>query len=314
MQRFAGILPPLVTPLTEDGELDEAGLRRCLEHVIAGGVHGVVLLGSSGEAALLLPRLRRRVLAVALEAVHGRVPVIVGTGEPGTALAAESTRQARQDGADAAIVVPPYYFPLDQEAVARHFRAVRAASDLPLLAYHIPGMTKVRLEPDTLRALAEDGTLVGVKDSAGDFGYYQRVVDETRHLPAFVALEGSDQLLYAGLAYGGDGAISVLSQVAPAVVVALYAAGKAGDWPRAKALHRRLQEVREAIGPGWIPAIKGALHAFGLCGPAVAAPNRPWSAEQLAAQRRRLEAAQGWGLFDPATVEVVPAGSSRSTV
>jgi 4-hydroxy-tetrahydrodipicolinate synthase len=303
MRRYAGILPPLVTPLTEHGELDEDGLRRCLEHVLAGGVHGVVVLGSSGEAALLLPRLRRRVLAVAIEAVNGRVPVIAGTGEAGTALAAESTREAQQAGADAAIVVPPYYFPLDQEGVERHYRAVRATGGLPLLAYHIPGMTKVRVDIDTLRTLAEDGTLCGVKDSAGDFGYFQRVVDETRHLPSFVALEGSDQFLYAGMAYGGDGAISVLSQVAPAVVVALYDAGRAGDWRRAKALHDRIQEIRAAIGPGWIPAIKGALHALGLCGPSVAFPNLPWGAEQLAAQRRRMDGARERGLFDPATVD-----------
>lgn len=307
MRRFAGILPPLVTPLTASGELDEAGLRRCLEYVLAGGVHGVVMLGSSGEAALLLPKVRRRALEVALEVVDGRVPVIVGTGEPSTTLAAESTRQARQDGADAAIVVPPYYYPLDQEAVERHYRVVHEAGGLPLLAYHIPAMTKVRIEPDTLRTLAEAGTLSGVKDSAGDFGYFQRAVDETRHVPSFAALEGSDQLLYAALAYGGDGAISVLSQVAPAVVVALYEAGRAGDWPRAKALHRRTQEIRGAIGPGWIPAIKGALTALGLCGPSVALPNRPWDAEQLAAQRRRLEAARERGIFDPATVDVAPA-------
>jgi len=307
MRRFAGILPPLVTPLTESGELDEAALRRCLEYVLAGGVHGVVMLGSSGEAALLLPRLRRRTLEVALEVVNGRVPVIVGTGEPSTTLAAESTRQARQDGAAAAIVVPPYYFPLDQEAVERHYRVVHEVGGLPLLAYHIPAMTKVRIEPDTLRTLAEAGVLTGVKDSAGDFGYFQRAVDETRHLPTFVALEGSDQLLYAGMAYGGDGAISVLSQVAPAVVVALYEAGRTGDWPRAKALHQHLQEIRVAIGPGWIPAIKGALHALGLCGPSVAIPNQPWDPEHLAAQRRRLDAAREQGIFDPATVAVAPA-------
>jgi 4-hydroxy-tetrahydrodipicolinate synthase len=312
MRRFAGILPPLVTPLTASGELDEAGLRRCLEYVLAGGVHGVVLLGSSGEAALLLPKVRRRTLAVALEAVNGRAPVVVGTGEPGTALAAESTRQARQDGAAAAIVVPPYYYPLDQEAVERHYRVVHEVGGLPILAYHIPAMTKVRIEPDTLRTLAEAGILCGVKDSAGDFGYFQRALDETRHVPSFAALEGSDQLLYAAMTYGGDGAISVLSQVAPAVVVALYEAGRAGDWPRARALHRRTQEIRGAIGPGWIPAIKGALTALGLCGPSVAVPNRPWDAEQLAAQRRRLEAAQERGLFDPATVDVASADRASS--
>lgn len=307
MPRFAGIYPPLITPLTERGDLDEAGLQRCVDHVLGGGVNGIVVLGSSGEAALLHPSVRRRMVEATLAAVNGRAPVIVGTGEPGTALAAESTRQAHAAGAAAALVVPPFYYTLDQEAVKRHYHALREASDLPLLAYHIPALTKVRIEAETMRELAADGTLVGVKDSAGDFGYFQRVVDGTRSLPDFAALEGSDHLLFAGLAYGGHGAISVLSQVAPAIIVALYDAGRAGDWQRAKALHRRAQQISAAIGPGWIPAVKGALHALGCCAPHVAFPNQGWGAEQLAAQQRRLADAQQSGLFDPATVE----GDSR---
>jgi 4-hydroxy-tetrahydrodipicolinate synthase len=302
MRRFAGITPPLITPLTQDGELDEPAVRRFIDYVLGGGVHGVVVLGSSGEAALLHPRVRRRMLEVTVEAVNSRVPVIAGTGEPGTALAAETTRAAGEAGAAAAIVVPPFYYSLDQEGVKRHYRTVREQGGLPILAYHIPSLTKVPVEPETLLALAEEGTLTGVKDSAGNFGYYQRVVDGTRHLPDFAALEGSDNYLFAGMVYGGDGAISVLSQVAPAVVVGLYEAGRVGDWERARRLHTRMQEISRAIGPGWIPAIKGALSAFEICSPHVAAPNVPWSKAQLTAQRERLQEAQQSGLFDPATV------------
>jgi 4-hydroxy-tetrahydrodipicolinate synthase len=303
MSRFAGIMPPLVTPLTEDGRLDEAGLRRCLTHVLQGGVHGVVMLGSSGEAALLTPEVKRRALEVTLEAVAGRVPVVAGTGEPGTASAVETTRLARQLGVDAAIVVPPYYYQLNQEAVRRHYRTVRLEGGLPLLAYHIPGLTKVPVQLETLLALAEDDTLCGMKDSAGDFGYYQAVVDGTRGLADFAALQGSDRLLFAGLVYGGDGAISVMSQIAPGVMVALYEAGRAGDWPRARALHRQYQRISAAVGQGWVPAVKGALSALDLCGPYVAAPNVPWSEEKLTAQRRRIAEARESGLFQvaPAT-------------
>jgi len=299
MPTFAGIAPPLVTPLTEQGELDEPVLRRFVDYVVAGGVNGIVVLGSSGEAALLHPRVRRRVIEVAVAAANGRVPVIAGTGEPSTVLCVETTKAARGLGVTAAIVVPPFYYQLDQEAVKRHYRTVRDASDLPLLAYHIPGLTKVPVQLDTLLALAEDGTLSGVKDSAGEFGYYQRVIDGTRHLADFTALEGSDQFLFAGLAYGGDGAISVVSQVAPKGMVALYNAGKAGDWERAKQLHRQWQRVSAAIGPGWIPAVKGALSALGVMGPAVAFPNVRWDDAKLAEQRVRIEKAQAEGLFEP---------------
>jgi len=298
VRRFAGIMPPLVTPLTADGRLDEPGLRRFLEHVIAGGVHGVVILGSSGEAALLHPDVRRRVIDVAVEAVHGRVAVVAGTGEPGTALCVETTRAARRAGVDAAIVVPPFYYSIDQEAVKRHFRAVREVG-LPLLAYHIPGMTKVPIEADTLLVLAEEGVLCGVKDSAGNFGYYQRVVDGTRGIAAFAALQGSDAYLFAGMGYGGDGAISVISQVIPKVMVGLYEAARAGDWTRAKALHRHYQRVSGVIGAGWIPAIKGALSALGICEPHVAVPNLPWDEAKLAAQRERIQQALRDGLFEP---------------
>jgi 4-hydroxy-tetrahydrodipicolinate synthase len=298
-RRFAGIMPPLVTPLDASGGLDEAGLRRFVDHVIAGGVHGLVALGSSGEGALLTPAQRRRVLEVAVEAADGRVPVVAGTGEPGTTLAAETTRQAREVGVAAAILVPPFYYRIDQEAVRRHYRTVRETGGLPLLAYHIPGLTKIPVELETLLALAEDGTLEGMKDSGGDFGYYQRAVDGTRRLGHFAALEGSDAFLFAGLFYGGDGAISVMSQVAPRVMVGLYEAARAGDWERARELHRRYQRVSGVVGPGWVPAVKGALSALGICAPHVAPPNAPLPADRLAAQRERVLAAQAEGLFDP---------------
>jgi dihydrodipicolinate synthase/N-acetylneuraminate lyase len=297
-RRFAGIMPPLVTPLTADRQLDEAGLRRFIEYVLAGGVHGIVVLGSSGEAALLHPDVRRRVVDVAVETVNGRAAVVAGTGEPGTALCVESTRAAQRAGADAAIVVPPYYYPLDQEAVKRHYRAVCEVG-LPLLAYHIPSMTKISIEAATMLALAEEEVLCGFKDSAGNFGYYQQIVDGTRKLADFAALQGSDALLYSGMAFGGDGAVSVASQVFPKVMVALYDAARAGDWARARALHRQFQRNSAVVGPGWIPAIKGALSALGICGPTVAAPNLPWDEEKLAAQRQRIEAAQRDGSFEP---------------
>ena len=300
MRQFAGIMPPMVTPLDADGRLAEAGLRRFVDHVIAGGVHGVVVLGSSGEAALLTPAVRRRVIEVAVDAVSGRVPVVAGTGEPGTALAAETTRQARDLGAAAAIVVPPFYYNIDQEAVRRHYRTVREVGGIPLLAYHIPSLTKVHVQIETLLTLAEEGTLSGMKDSGGDFGYYQRAVDGTRARPEFAALQGSDQFLFAGLAYGGDGAISVMSQMAPRVMVALYNAGRAGDWDLAREQHRRYQKLAGVTGPGWIAAVKGVLSALGVCGPHVAFPTSPLTPEGLAAQRERVMAAQAEGLFDPA--------------
>ncbi|HET7770456.1 MAG TPA: dihydrodipicolinate synthase family protein [Chloroflexota bacterium] len=294
-----GISPPLVTPLLPDGGLDEGGLRRLIDYVIAGGVHGIVVLGSSGEAALLLPEVRRRVAQVAIEQAAGRVPVVVGTGEPGTALTVQSTRFAKEAGASGAIVVPPFYYPHDQEAVKRHYRTVREEGGLPVLAYHIPGMTKVGIEADTLLELAREGTVVGMKDSAGSFAYYQRVVDGTRDLGTFSALQGSDQFLFAGLVYGGDGAISVISQVAPKVMVALYEAGRGGDWKRARALHEQWQKVSAAVGPGWIPAIKGAFSALGICGPTVAWPNVGLAEEKLAAQKTRVLKAREEGLLEP---------------
>jgi dihydrodipicolinate synthase/N-acetylneuraminate lyase len=298
MKLLEGISPPLVTPLQSDGAVDEPGLRRLVDYVIDGGVNGIVVLGSSGEAALLLPETRRRVIQVAIEQAAGRAPVVVGTGEPGTALCVQSTRFAKEAGAAAAIVVPPFYYPHDQDAVKRHYRTVREQGGLPLFAYHIPGMTKVPIEADTLLELAAEGTLIGMKDSAGNFAYYQRVVDGTRSNPDFAALQGSDQYLFAGLVYGGDGAISVISQVAPKVMVALYKAGKSGDWARARQLHDQWQKVSAAMGPGWIPAVKGAFAALGLCAPHLAAPNQGFSEEKLAAQRTRLLKAVDQGLLE----------------
>ena len=292
MKRFGGITTPLITPLTEDGRLDETGLRRLVDYVMAGGVRGVVVNGSSGEPALLSPEVKRRALEVAIEAVNGRGLVIAGTGESGTTLAIESTRHASQAGADAAIVIPPYYFVHDQAAVKRHYRAIRDAVSIPLLAYQIPNLTKISIQVETIQELGEERTILGLKDSGGDFGYHQRLIDATKDLPDFAVLEGHDNLIFASLAYGSDGAISVRAQITPQVVVALYDAAAAGDWPRARALQDLMRQLGPALGAGWHQAVKGALSALDLCGPQVALPNVRWTDGELAAQRERLRAAR----------------------
>jgi 2-dehydro-3-deoxy-D-pentonate aldolase len=164
IEELSGVLPALVTPLHRDGSADEAGIGRLVEHVIAGGVNGLLPLGSTGEGASLGERTRRQVLQCVVEAAAGRVPVICGVAQPHLEAARSEVVAAARLGAQAALVAPPFYYPTDQATVLAFYRRLAADSKIPLLLYNIPQFTKVVSEPATVAELAREGSIVGIKD------------------------------------------------------------------------------------------------------------------------------------------------------
>jgi 4-hydroxy-tetrahydrodipicolinate synthase len=282
-KRLEGVLPVLVTPLCADETVDGEALRRLVRRVLAAGVHGVVVLGSAGEFAALADGVKREVIALAVDEVAGRVPVIVGTGEPGTRRAVAMTRAAGELGADVALVVPPYYYRPDTEAVLRHYRTVAAEGGLPILLYNIPFFTKVSLDVDVVRTLAGEPGIVGIKDSSGDLRNFERLV-ETARSERFCVVTGSDGMLFAETIAGGDGCISPGANLVPDWFVGLWDAVRTGRWPEAWELQQRIQALHRGIGYGTFPAgIKGALSLLGIGQSIMAAPNVPVSTAQLAA-------------------------------
>src|ERR1700674_561947 len=178
IQDLRGVLPALATPLKEDREVDGPAIERLVEHVLAGGVHGLLALGSAGETASLDEASRRAILGGVVEAAHGRVPVICGVARTDLAATRAELKAAASLGADAALVAPPFYYPMDQASVLAFYRELADSSPLPLLLYNIPQYTKVTAEPATVATLGREGAIKGIKDSSRDFEYLEgRCVD-----------------------------------------------------------------------------------------------------------------------------------------
>jgi 4-hydroxy-tetrahydrodipicolinate synthase len=274
-----GVLPALVTPLTEDGAVDEPGVVRLVEHVLAGGVNGLLPLGSTGETASLDEHARRTMLSAVVEAARGRVPVICGVAQTHLAAARAEVNAGAELGADAALVAPPFYYPIDQPTVLAFYRSLAGDSPIPLLLYNIPQFTKVVAEPMTVAALARDGTIKGIKDSSRDFEYFERVCGATRDLPGFRIFTGSDTMLFASLAMGGAGTICGAANVAPAWVVRIYDDFQRGDWAAAREHQDALVELVVRLRGGVFPAaIKAALELQGVTSAWPARPIAPLDA------------------------------------
>ncbi|MFH1084513.1 MAG: dihydrodipicolinate synthase family protein [Chloroflexota bacterium] len=276
-----GVLPVLVTPMTADERVDVEAYRRLVQRVLDAGAHGVVVLGSAGEFAALEDDEKDRAINTAVEQVAGRVPVIVGTGEPGTSRAVARTQRATALGADAALVVPPYYYRVSDDAVVRHYQAVAREGGLPILLYNTPVFTKVELSLDVLRALSGEPGVAGMKDSSANLRYYQTVAEGVRS-ERFTLLTGSDGFFFQQLVIGCDGCISPGANVATPWFVELWEAMQAGRWQEAWVVQQRIAALHRGMGQGAFPAgIKGALSLLGIGGTAVAAPNVPVTDAQL---------------------------------
>lgn len=299
VRELRGVLPALVTPLDADGRVDEAGVRRLVDHVLDGGVHGLVALGSTGETASLDETGRRRMLAACVEATRGRVPVLCGVAQPHLSGAVVEVKAAAELGAVAVLAAPPFYYPIDQPTVLDYYRRLAAESPLPILVYNIPQFTKVVIEPTTLATLAGEGIVIGIKDSSRDYEYFEQVCLATRGLEGFKVFTGSDWMLLGSLVMGATGTICGSANVAPAWVVRLFDDFKAGRWDAARVHQDALVELMIALRAGVFPAaIKASLDLQGICGPWSVAPVPLVSDSIRAALRERL---LSWDLLPPVT-------------
>jgi 4-hydroxy-tetrahydrodipicolinate synthase len=284
---FKGVLPALVTPF-RDGAVDEDAFVRLVERQIAGGVHGLVPVGTTGESATLSHDEHRRVVELCVKTAGGRVPVVAGAGSNSTAEAVELVRHAKAVGADAALVVTPYYNRPSQEGLYAHFAAVAEAVQLPVLVYNVPSRTSVDISNETLARLAKLPNIVGVKDATGDLGRasQQRLVCGE----GWTMLSGNDDSALGYMAHGGHGCISVTANVAPEQVSAFYNDALAGRWADALYGQDRLIRLHKALFADASPSpTKFALAHLGLCAEDARLPIAPASeaarAEVLAAMR-----------------------------
>jgi len=299
-----GAYTALVTPFASDGALDEEAFRRLVRWQVLAGIDGLVPCGTTGEAPTLSSDERDRLIAATVETVaerpsRGRVQVIAGTGTNDTAATIRATRRAAALGADAALVVAPYYNRPDGRMLEAHFRAVADDGDLPIVVYNVPSRTGTNVDAATFLRLAEHPRVIAVKEASGNLEQIARICAER---PRDVAvLAGDDAWTLPILALGGDGVVSVASNEIPGELVALCAAARAGDWDAARRTHERwlplfLANFQGAPNP--VP-VKAALVAMGLLdGDAVRAPLLTLDHEPrvaLAALLRRLGVVESSG-------------------
>ena len=259
---FKGSMPALVTPF-KNGELDVNTLKKLVEWQIAEGSHAIVPVGTTGESPTLSHEEHRQVIEIVVETVAGRVPVIAGAGSNATAEGIGLVQFAQKAGADAALVVTPYYNKPTQAGMIAHFTALHDASDLPIVIYNIPGRSVVDMSPETMGALAKLPRIVGVKDATGKI---ERVSQQRASCgPDFIQLSGEDGTALGFNAHGGIGCISVTANVAPRLCAEFQAATLAGDYARALELQDRLMPLHIAIflEPGLVGA-KYALSKLGI--------------------------------------------------
>ncbi len=268
-----GSMPALVTPF-KDGSLDLVTLKKLVNWHIESGSHGIVPVGTTGESPTLTHDEHETVVAEVVAAAAGRVPVVAGAGSNNTAEAMRLMQHAKSVGADAALVVTPYYNKPTQEGLFAHFKALHDAVDLPIVIYNIPGRSVVDMSPATMGRLAQLPRIIGVKDATGDLA---RVCAQRITCGAdFIQLSGEDATAHGFNAQGGVGCISVTANVAPALCAQLQEACLAGDYTRALQLQDQLMPLHQAIftEPGLV-GVKYAMSRLGLCSDEVRLPLTP---------------------------------------
>lgn len=244
MTQFKGAFVAIVTPFT-DGKIDEKELIDLIEFQIAGGTHGIVPCGTTGESATMSHAEHHRVVELTIKTVNGRVPVVAGSGSNSTSETIELTRHAKEAGADGVLVITPYYNKPSQEGLYRHFKAVAEAVDIPMILYNVPSRTGVNMLPATVARCAQIPNIVGIKEATGDLNQISEVI---RLCPAdFIVLSGDDFTALATVAIGGQGVISVTANVAPTDMAGLMNSALAGDFAKARQLHYRLFPLIQAM-------------------------------------------------------------------
>ena len=272
-----GIIPPLVTPLLDRDTIDEPGLARLIEHVIAGGVSGIFILGTTGEAPDLSYRLRRELIRLVTAGVGGRIPVLVGITDTAFVESIALAEVAQDAGADAVVLATPYYFPAGQTELSRYIDRVVERLPLPLVLYNMPSLTKVWFDIDTVAELSRHKQIVGVKDSSGDLDYFKKLVALKSIRPDWTIMIGPEAMLPEAMALGGDGGVSGGANIFPNLFVECFNAIVAEDSDGTKRLMKHIRRLQDIYCVGkyasrYIKATKCALSLIDICSDRMAEP------------------------------------------
>ena len=259
-----GVFPAIITPFQEDSSLDEEGLRRNIEFLSGAGVAGIVPCGTTGESATLSFEEHKQVVEIAVDC--SKVPVIAGTGSNNTREAVELTKHAADVGADAALLITPYYNKPNDRGMFEHYRTIAEKCNIPIILYNVPKRTGIDLKPNLVAKLSKVKNIIGIKEASGSLSQVSQIIEQTQG-SGFTILSGDDDLTLPIMALGGSGVISVVANVAPRKTVAMVEAVAKGDLESARKLHYELAPLVRSmfIETNPIP-VKTAYNLMGLAG------------------------------------------------
>jgi dihydrodipicolinate synthase/N-acetylneuraminate lyase len=292
--RLEGIVPPMVTPLLAWDQLDPGGLERVVEHLLKGGVHGLFILGTTGEAASLGYGLRRQVVEQVCRHVAGRIPVLVGITDTVFEESINMARVAAEHGAASVVVAAPFLMSTVQKDLQAYLSHLVSQSPLPVYLYHVPPLTKTRFELETVRWAMDQDRIIGLKDSAGDLNWCEQVCALLPRRPDWSLLAGPEELLADYVARGAHGGVCGGANLFPQLYVRFYEAARASDARQIELLRSQVQTVVENLyrledhPSAIIKALKCALSQLGLCQPVLAEPFQPFGAEKQRVVGERL--------------------------
>lgn len=277
LQPLRGIIPPMITPLIDENSLDLSGLNNLIEHILGGGVHGLFLLGTTGEGPSLSGKLKCEMVKESCKIIAGRVPVLVGITDTSFVESILVAEHAASYGADAVVLAPPYYFPTGQAELLEYFELLAPKLPLPLFLYNMPSMTKVSIEVETLRKASTIENIVGFKDSSGDMIKYHEYIKAMRDKPGFTILIGPEELLGESVLFGGHGGIAGGANIKPRLFVDMYEAAVAGDLKQIRELQEEIFVLRKLYSFGqysstFIKGVKCSLNCMGICSDFMAEP------------------------------------------
>lgn len=283
--KLNGIVPPLVTPLSDDNTLDLRGLKNLIEHVIEGGVHGIFILGTTGEAQSLGFDLRAKMVVETARILNGRLPLLVGISDTSIADSVRLALIAKENGADAVVSAPPYYYATAQAEMIEFYNKLIDQLPLPVYLYNMPSHTKVSFAPETIRELAKNKKVIGFKDSSANGGFFQAVQYEMRGREDFSLFVGPEEMTAETVLLGGDGGVNGGANIFPKLYVDLYNAAVAGDIATVRRLQEKVMQISRTIytqgqyGSSYLKGVKCALGILGICSDYLASPYSKFDAE-----------------------------------
>lgn len=291
-----GIIPPMITPLRGEDQLDREGVVRLTEHLITGGVHGIFLLGTTGEAQSLTYKLRYELVELVSAQVGGRIPVLVGITDTSIEESLRLAHHAMVCGAAAVVAAPPYYFTLSQQEMMEYYTALADRLPLPLYLYNMPSHVKVAFSPQTVKMLAAHPNIIGLKDSSANMVYFQTLIHMLNDHPSFALFVGPEELTAECVMMGAAGGVNGGANMFPRLYVDLYEAAEARDLDAVRQLQKSVMTVSTTLyhigryDSSYLKGLKCALGLLGICEDYISYPYRRFRDEEREKVRTALQA------------------------